>query len=60
MSILRANCGFSHRAGANARNGGREAEFNEALDQFCEQWNLGTADKARFEQEYLLARAART
>ena len=42
-------------AQTNARNNGREAEFDEALDQFCDQWNLGTADKARFEQEYLLA-----
>lgn len=40
---------------ANARNNGREAEFNEVLGQFCNQWNRGTAEKARFEQEYLLA-----
>jgi ubiquinone/menaquinone biosynthesis C-methylase UbiE len=46
-------------AQTNARNNGREAEFNEALDQFCDQWNLGTADKARFEQEYLLATGTR-
>lgn len=42
-------------AQTNARKTGREAEFNEALDQFCDRWNLGTADTARFEQEYLLA-----
>jgi SAM-dependent methyltransferase len=42
-------------AQTNARNNGREADFNEALDQFCEEWNLGTSDSARFEQEYLLA-----
>jgi SAM-dependent methyltransferase len=47
-------------AQTNARNDGREAEFNEALDQFCDEWNLGTADNARFEQEYLLAVGART
>jgi hypothetical protein len=46
-------------AQTNARNNGREEEFNEALDQFCEQWNLGTADRARFEQEYLLATGTR-
>lgn len=42
-------------AQANARRNGREAEFEEALDRFCEEWNLGTPDRARFEQEYLLA-----
>jgi ubiquinone/menaquinone biosynthesis C-methylase UbiE len=47
-------------AQTNARNDGREAEFNEALNQFCDQWNLGTADTARFEQEYLLAVGTRT
>lgn len=47
-------------AQTNARKNGREQEFNEALDQFCDQWNLGTADRARFEQEYLLATATRT
>ena len=35
------------------------AEFDEALDKFCEEWNLGTPDKARFEQEYLLAAGTR-
>jgi len=39
----------------NARKNGQEAEFNEALDQFCDEWNRGTADDARFEKEYLLA-----
>jgi SAM-dependent methyltransferase len=42
-------------AQANARKTGREAEFNEAVDRFCDEWNLGTPDQARFEQEYLLA-----
>ena len=42
-------------AQANARTSSRGAQFDEALDQFCERWNRGTADKARFEQEYLLA-----
>ena len=27
---------------ANARKHGREAEFEEALDRFCREWNLGT------------------
>jgi SAM-dependent methyltransferase len=47
-------------AQTNARDNGREAEFNEALDQFCEEWNRGTPDKARLEQEYLLAVGTRT
>ncbi|MDQ3678562.1 MAG: class I SAM-dependent methyltransferase, partial [Actinomycetota bacterium] len=42
-------------AQANARRTEREAEFDEALDRFCDEWNLGTPDQARFEQEYLLA-----
>ncbi len=42
-------------AQANARRTGREAEFDEAVDAFCDEWNLGTPDEARFEQEYLLA-----
>ncbi len=42
-------------AQTNARNNGREVEFNEAVDAFCDEWNLGAPDEARFEQEYLLA-----
>jgi SAM-dependent methyltransferase len=42
-------------AQANARRNGQEAEFAQALDSFCEEWNRGTPDEARFEQEYLLA-----
>jgi SAM-dependent methyltransferase len=42
-------------AQTNARSSGREAEFDEALDRFCDEWNLGTPDRARFEQEYLIA-----
>jgi SAM-dependent methyltransferase len=40
---------------ANAAQTGREAEFDEALDAFCDEWNRGTDDAARFEKEYLLA-----
>ena len=39
---------------ANARKQGREAEFVEALDRFCDEWNRGTEDRARFEMEYQL------
>jgi SAM-dependent methyltransferase len=42
-------------AQANARRSGQEAEFEQALDHFCDEWNRGTPDEARFEQEYLLA-----
>ena len=40
---------------ANAEREGRAAEFDEVLDAFCDEWNRGTADEARFEQEYLVA-----
>ncbi len=39
----------------NAERNGQAAEFDEALNQFCDEWNRGTADRARFEMEYLLA-----
>jgi SAM-dependent methyltransferase len=42
-------------ARANAVRNGREDEFDEALDKFCEEWNRGTSDQARFEKEYLVA-----
>jgi ubiquinone/menaquinone biosynthesis C-methylase UbiE len=41
-------------ARANAAKDGREAELDTALDAFCDEWNLGSDDEARFEQEYLL------
>jgi SAM-dependent methyltransferase len=44
----------------NARNNGREAELVEALDRFCDEWNLGTPERARFEQEYLVSVGTRT
>jgi SAM-dependent methyltransferase len=40
---------------ANAVREGREQEFDEALDRFCDEWNRGTEDAARFEKEYLVA-----
>ncbi len=42
-------------ARANAVKNGQEAEFDEALNNFPGEWNLGTEDDARFEQEYLVA-----
>jgi SAM-dependent methyltransferase len=43
----------------NARAGGREEALVEALDRFCDEWNRGTPDRARFEMEYLLTVATR-
>jgi hypothetical protein len=42
-------------ARANAEKNDRAAEFDEALDAFCDEWNRGTDDDARFEMEYLVA-----
>ena len=50
QGALRAD---DRRAGQR-RNNGREAEFDAALDDFCDEWNLGTEDSARFDQEYLV------
>jgi SAM-dependent methyltransferase len=41
-------------ARANAAKTGREGQFDEALDSFCDEWNRGTPEQARFEKEYLL------
>lgn len=38
----------------NADANGRAEEFDQVLDDFSDEWNLGTADDARFEQEYLV------
>ncbi len=40
---------------AYAEKTGRAAEFDDALDRFCDEWDRGTPDRARFEKEYLLA-----
>lgn len=52
---FKAKYGPTIAARANASRMGREAEFDEALDRFCAEWNRGSADQARFEKEYLLA-----
>jgi SAM-dependent methyltransferase len=41
-------------ARANAVRNGREAELDEALDRFCDEWDRGTPGAARFEMEYLV------
>jgi len=40
---------------AQAATNGRAEEFDEALDGFCDQWDRGGVDGARFEKEYLVA-----
>ena len=52
---FKARYGPTIAARANAAKDGREAELDEALDRFCDEWNRGTAENARFEKEYLLA-----
>jgi SAM-dependent methyltransferase len=42
-------------ARGNAVKNRQEAEFDEALNNFSDEWNRGTQDDARFEQEYLVA-----
>jgi SAM-dependent methyltransferase len=39
---------------ANAEKQGRAKEFDAALDAFCDEWNRGTAERARFHMEYLV------
>ncbi len=52
---FKAKYGPTIAAQANARKNGQEAEFTGALNSFCDEWNRGTPEQARFEQEYLLA-----
>jgi SAM-dependent methyltransferase len=48
---FKAYYGPTIAARANAAREGREAEFDAALDAFCDEWYRG----GRFEKEYLLA-----
>jgi SAM-dependent methyltransferase len=57
---FKARYGPTIAARANAAKTGREAELDAALDEFCDEWNRGTPDQARFEMEYLLAIGTRT
>jgi SAM-dependent methyltransferase len=52
---FKAHYGPTIAARANAEREGRAAEFDEALDAFCDEWNRGTPEQARFEKEYLVA-----
>jgi SAM-dependent methyltransferase len=46
-------------ARANAVRNGLDDEFDEALDRFCDEWNRGTPEQARFEKQYLVAAGTR-
>jgi SAM-dependent methyltransferase len=52
---FKAHYGPTIAVRANAARNGVEDEFDAALDRLCDEWNRGTADRARFEQEYLVA-----
>jgi SAM-dependent methyltransferase len=52
---FKARYGPTIAARKNAEKNGRVEEFDAALDQFCDEWNRGTQDEARFEMEYLVA-----
>ena len=52
---FKAYYGPTIAARANAEREGRVDEFDAALDGFCEEWNRGTAEQARFLKEYLVA-----
>jgi SAM-dependent methyltransferase len=56
---FKARYGPTIAARANAQRNEREAEFDAALDAFCDEWNSGTPDAARFEKEYLVAVGSR-
>ncbi len=52
---FKARYGPTITARANAVKNDREAEFDQALDSFCDEWNRGSADQARFEKEFLVS-----
>jgi SAM-dependent methyltransferase len=51
---FKAKYGPTIAARKNASSDGREGDLDDALDRFCEEWNLGSDEDARFEQEYLV------
>jgi SAM-dependent methyltransferase len=51
---FKARYGPTIVARMNAAKAGREAEFDEVLDAFCDDWNLEDGDDAHFQQEYLV------
>lgn len=59
-AAFKARYGPTIAARANAERDDRAEEFDAALDGFCDEWNRGTPDAARFEMEYLVAIGTRT
>jgi hypothetical protein len=52
---FKALYGPTRAARANAERNGQAEEFDRALDAFCDEWDRGTPDAARFAKEYLVA-----
>ena len=52
---FKARYGPTIAARKNAAKDGREHDLDDALDRFCDNWNLAGADDARFEMEYLVS-----
>ena len=57
---FKAYYGPTIAARANAEKNGQGDELNRAIAEFCGEWNLGSDDAARFEQEYLVSVGTRT
>ncbi|MDQ3933906.1 MAG: methyltransferase domain-containing protein [Actinomycetota bacterium] len=51
---FRSKYGPTIAAEANAEKNGQKEELDRALHGFVEEWNRGSDDQARFEQEYLV------
>jgi SAM-dependent methyltransferase len=47
--------GPSIAARANAEKEGKAEEFDAAVAAFCDEWNRGSDEKARFEKEFLIS-----
>jgi len=56
---FKARYGPTITARRNADGKGRAEEMDAALDRFCDDWNRGTEDRAKFEMEYLLTVGSR-
>jgi hypothetical protein len=52
---FKAHYGPAIAARANAVRNGVEADFDAAIDRFCDEWDRGSDGRAAFEMEYLVA-----
>jgi SAM-dependent methyltransferase len=52
---FKAHYGPTIAVRAHAEKEGRAEEFDQALDAFCDKWDVGDGGPGRFEKEYLLA-----